>query len=356
MDVDRHEPAVLSERREAATALMWIYFLGEVTGRDIKIGVTRSSSIRDRRRAIDNAQMSDDRYVLLAGLLGPSFAEVRLGEYFAEYRASKGARREYYEPAEALIEYILWLRQQWYICHDENESNDGWPEEPPDHWLPTPQRREPRPLGNVGRLFDDQDVLAGPLAGTYWSWMPDLVPTFQDYFTPPDLVHRAGAAMGGIDLDAASHFLAHKRLHQNGVVIPEFFHVGKSAFTHDWHGRVWLNPPYGDNERWFGRAEAMLNEGRVTQLCMLSPTHAFTTQVAQSMVRRSSAAVLLSPTPAFYNPSDPTKTGTNLPHSIFYWGTRVSEFLASFNDSVGIPFELRWTGDGAPETERLVAV
>jgi hypothetical protein len=90
----------------------------------------------------------------------------------------------------------------------------------------------------------------------------------------------------------------------------------------------------------------MLDDGRVAQLCMLSPVYAFTTKVASIMVGRSSAAVLLSPTPEFFNPAEPTKTGTNLPHAIFYWGTRVDEFLTAFRD-VGIPFEPRWIGDVA---------
>jgi len=320
---------------------MWIYFLGEVTGRDVKIGVTKAAAIRERRRSVDSAQMNDDRYVLLAGVQGPRFAEDRLGEFFGDYRISKGTRREYYEPAEPLVEYILWLRQQWFVSHDENDEASVSPEEDASHWLPTAARREPRPLAHPGQLFDDHDLSGGPLARTYWSWMPDLHPTFQDYFTPPDIVRRASDAMGGIDLDAASHFIANRRFHQNGVAIGDFFHVNKSAFTHDWHGKVWLNPPYGDNERWFRRAEEMLDAGLVEQLCMLSPAHAFTTKVAQAMVRRSSAAVLLSPTPEFFNPADPTKTGTNLPHVIFYWGPRVAEFLGALGD-IGIPFEPRW--------------
>lgn len=347
--------AVLSrnETREAATALMWIYFLGEKSGRDIKIGITKAPCIRERRVTVDSAQMNSDRYVLLAGVLGPKWVEDRLSEAFAESRADKGSRREYYQPTAELVEYILWLRQQWFVVHDENVLEWDAAEEDPSRWLPGPTHRETRPESLV--LFGAHDISRGSLAETVWAWMPDPNVTYQDYFTPVDLVARASEAMGGIDLDAASHYLANKRLREAGVEIGEFFHVNKSAFGHDWHGRVWLNPPYGENERWFQRCEEMFDAGRITQLCMLSPVHAFTTRVADRMVRHSTGMILLSPTPQFFNPGEPTKTGTNLPHAIVYWGTRVNEFLASFN-GVGIPFELRWSDDGVTQTERPVAV
>ena len=80
----------------------------------------------------------------------------------------------------------------------------------------------------------------------------------QDYFTPPELVTAAAQAMGDIDLDAASHWVAN-RIHR----IPDYFDANRSALTHDWHGRVWLNPPYGDNAPWFERALKFLDSGAV---------------------------------------------------------------------------------------------
>jgi hypothetical protein len=82
-----------------------------------------------------------------------------------------------------------------------------------------------------------------------------------------------------------------------------------------------------------------MDAGRTSQLCMLSPVYVFTTGVAQPIMARSAAAVLLTPTPKFYNPGEPNKTGTNLPHAIVYWGARRREFLRAYR-KWGIPFTL----------------
>lgn len=129
--------------------------------------------------------------------------------------------------------------------------------------------------------------------------------------------------MGGIDLDAASHPIANRQ-HR----IPDYFHINRSAFEHDWYGRVWLNPPYGHNAPWFERIEQFVASGEVEQLCMLSPLWAFTTEQARPVMRLSAA-------------NEKSKTGTNQPHGVVYFGHRVDEFLAAFA-SHGIPLEVAW--------------
>ena len=102
---------------------------------------------------------------------------------------------------------------------------------------------------------------------------------------------------------------------------------------------MWLNPPYGDYLCWFERMAAEIAAGRVSQVCMISPVWAFNTQQARSYVLTAGAAVVLTPTPKFTNPSDPKKTGTNQPHAIFYWGERCRQFFDAFAD-IGVPFRL----------------
>lgn len=331
-------PAPLSE---LAGPLMWIYVFGERKGGTIKIGHTTKKRIGDRLRSVNGEQMSDESFVLLAAVRSTRTGEDIAHRYFEEYRQPRGSHKEYYDPADPVVEWVLWLRQQWFVSFNETDTWTDIYESHPDEWVPKPGRRESRPPIDPNKLVQDSQQLSGPLAGTAWDWLPDLTMSFQDYFTPPELVRAAIEAMGGIDLDAASHWIANRRLHEAGVDVGEYFHTNKSAFSHEWLDRVWLNPPYGNNDRWFKRAVEMMDSGRTRQLCMLSPVYAFTTAVAQPIMERSAATVLLVPTPKFYNPGEPNKTGTNLPHAIVYWGERRREFLGAYR-AWGIPFSYAW--------------
>jgi hypothetical protein len=330
---------------------MWIYVFGEVTGADIKIGHTKEPYVL-RRLKIVNGEANRDRYVLLAAVHSQTSGETEAKSYFTErglLREDKN-REEYFWPRDEIVEWILWLRQQWYVSFDSQDDVEDAHEEHFSSWVPQPERRTVRPPEDPSRLIQDEQR-TGHLAGTAWAWMPDMTASFQDYFTDPKIVARAIEAMGGIDGDAASHWLAQKRLRKAGVVIPEYLHTNKSAFSHEWFDRTWLNPPYGENDRWFRRAIEMIDAGKTTQLCMLSPIYVFTTGIAEEIMRRSSAAIILSPTPKFYNPAFPTgydpvtgksKDGTNLPHAIIYWGPRRQEFLSAFAGT-GIPVVVSWT-------------
>jgi hypothetical protein len=316
---------------------MWVYLLGEANGAEVvKVGRTDQPTVASRIKTINGDQHSDERFVLLAAMRGEARAERAILRYFAEHLEPRGSHREYLRAVEPVVGYVIWLRAQHFVSVDPTDTEDLVMAEDVNGWVPREDRRLPRPPDTTDALFSPHLQLSGPLAGTAWDWLPDPMASYQDYFTPPDIVARAWRAMGGIDLDAASHFLANKRLVENGIRIAEYFTRGHSAFDHDWHGRVWLNPPYGENLPWFERMGAELDSGRVTQVCMISPMWAFATVQAQPYMSRAAAMVVLSPTPKFHNPGDPTRTGTNNPHAVVYWGDNPAGFLTAFAD-VAIP-------------------
>jgi ParB family chromosome partitioning protein len=60
-----------------------------------------------------------------------------------------------------------------------------------------------------------------------------------EWHTPPEYVEVVRAVLGAIDLDPASCKVA-----QRTVKATKFFTITDDGLTKEWHGRVFLNPPY----------------------------------------------------------------------------------------------------------------
>lgn len=326
---------------------VWVYILGEKNGEDVKVGHTKERTIRKRLRDVNQAQMTANEYVLLAAVHGTTKDEECIKDYFAEFLRPKGRRKEYFWPAPPVVEYVNWLRSQWWsaIAPDADRTKAEMPD--PDHWLPDTGRAIAPPPKDALKIVQDYEDPSDELYNTPWSWLVCQKTGVQDYFTDTAIVNAARATMGDIDLDAASHPLAN-RTHR----IPDYFHTGRSAFHNDWYGRVWLNPPYGNNAPWFERIVHFVGNGAVEQLCMLSPMWAFQTQLARPVMELTSGLVLLSPTPQFWGNKNPDKTGSNLPHGVIYIGPNRARFYSAF---APFGFPMRPALDIARELEAVVA-
>lgn len=321
----------------------WVYILGAQDGHAIKIGETRQT-LRERIDTVNRTQMTDDVYHLLAAVRGSKSDETQLKRVverkLGASKIRKGHQTEYYEPCDKLIGWVNWLRAMSFSASSLDDQDVS--ESPHvEYWLPDGDLRYSAfKRSNGDHLFDPEQQLQGPLAGTYWRFLRDPQIVRQDYFTDPPIVHAASLAMDGIDCDVASHKMAQRRFLDAGIDAPrDYFTKTRSAFENDWIGSIWLNPPYGENDPWFRRYLEESARGHVRQLCMISPVHAFTTQQARLFMAQVQAMVLLSPTPPFFNPGDPNATGTNLPHCVVYCGGRASAFLDAFSE-FGIRMEL----------------
>ena len=61
-----------------------------------------------------------------------------------------------------------------------------------------------------------------------------------EWFTPPHIVEAVREVFGGaIDLDPASNLEANKIIRAE-----KFFTIEDDALSHEWHGKIFLNPPY----------------------------------------------------------------------------------------------------------------
>lgn len=61
-----------------------------------------------------------------------------------------------------------------------------------------------------------------------------------EWYTPARYIEAARQVLGGIDVDPASCAVANTT-----VQAPVWYGKETNGLTHDWPGRVWLNPPYG---------------------------------------------------------------------------------------------------------------
>ena len=86
-----------------------------------------------------------------------------------------------------------------------------------------------------------------------------------EWYTPPDFIAYARQVMGGIDLDPASHPIA-----QQWIQATTSYVVSDEGLIQPWHGRVWLNPPYGSQTAlWTDRLITEYVSGAVSAAVLL---------------------------------------------------------------------------------------
>ena len=120
----------------------------------------------------------------------------------------------------------------------------------------------------------------------------------EEWYTPREVIEAAREAMGGIDFDPASNPAANEI-----VQAAEYRTKDQDGLQGDWHGRVWMNPPW--SAKVVGQFVAKLIEqhqaGKVEQACVL--TSSITdTERWQSLVGASSVVWLPKGDLKYYGP------------------------------------------------------
>jgi ParB family transcriptional regulator, chromosome partitioning protein len=64
-----------------------------------------------------------------------------------------------------------------------------------------------------------------------------------EWFTPAEYIAAVRLVLDDIDLDPATHPIA-----QETVNAARYFTRDDDSLEQEWHGRIWLNPPYGRGE------------------------------------------------------------------------------------------------------------
>jgi len=304
------------DQRSDQTRVPVVYFDSVVvpgfrTDPVIKIG--ESENHNKRRNDLSKSKFGIEFKVEhLCVVRGTRSDEQRLLKYFERHKLEN--EEETFSPVDELVDYIRWLRDQWFVWVPDDEQClkiDELEIVDSSLWIPTPERRKPKPR-QIG-LFSEFDGLC----------LPPRELTVDDFYTPRPIVNASREAMGGIDLDPASHALANRLIQASG-----FYTSSDNGLNHEWKGRVWLNPPFSQWQLWAPKIIAEWESGRVQAMCVLCATRTLTAQYLSCIHEHCSAICILRGRIAFWG-------GLSTPspddgHAIFYFGKDTHAFLRAF--------------------------
>lgn len=149
-----------------------------------------------------------------------------------------------------------------------------------------------------------------------------------EWYTPAELIEAARAVMGGIDLDPASNAVA-----QETVRAGIYYTKENDGLEQEWHGRVWLNPPYAHPHivDFVEKLVAEVEAERVTAAILLTNS-ATDTGWFHTAARAASAICFTRGRLKFVNPRRPDEVAAPPQgQAFFYFGEDVDGFAAGFN-------------------------
>jgi hypothetical protein len=147
-----------------------------------------------------------------------------------------------------------------------------------------------------------------------------------DWYTPAKYVELARMVLGFIDTDPCSCEAA------NEVVRAETFYTAEQdGLQQEWHGCVFVNPPYGDGtvEQFAVKLLLELEQGRATQAVFLV-NNCTETKWFQTLVCHATAVCFPCGRISFWSPERPSKTPLQ-GQAILYFGNNAKRFKGVFS-------------------------
>jgi len=148
-----------------------------------------------------------------------------------------------------------------------------------------------------------------------------------EWYTPSQFIEAARLVMGGIDLDPATSETAQKIIRAD-----DYFTAETNGLVREWHGRVWLNPPYS-RELIGAFMDKLCDEfgaGRVEQAIVL--THNYTDTAWFHSAESVASAICFTRGRIPFVNSEGDKCSPTQGQAFFYVGDNVGEFTQVFTE------------------------
>jgi phage N-6-adenine-methyltransferase len=147
-----------------------------------------------------------------------------------------------------------------------------------------------------------------------------------EWFTPAEYIEAARLVLEEIDLDPATHPIA-----QETIKASHFFTRADNSLNREWHGRVWLNPPYGRGEigPFIDKLVHEIEAGHVTAAVLL--THNYTDTEWWHRAFPAMQALCFTRGRVKFIDEEGEPCAPTQGQVFFYFGPDVEEFAAVFN-------------------------
>ena len=152
-----------------------------------------------------------------------------------------------------------------------------------------------------------------------------------EWYTPKEIIEAARTVMGGIDLDPASSEIA------NNIVKAETYYTAETnGLDKDWHGNVWMNPPYA-TELIDKFVDKLVEQKDNYKQAIVLVNNATETEWFEKIVNIASVVCFPRHRVKFYKPDG--KVGAPLQgQAILYIGGASNKFTSAFS-------QLGWCAD-----------
>ena len=244
-----------------------VYFAASAQANTVKIGFT---TVQEKRWN----QHRGYGFKFYAAICGTRDNEQAIHRHFESYRVPD--TEELFYRSGDVQEYLEWLGTRAWAACTADEIDEAYPH--PGRWPWSPRHIERE--ASQPWLFR-RDLVPGlrkPLSRSQ-RILATIRSDSDEWYTPPIYVEAARDVMGGIDLDPASCPLANQLVGATAI-----FTTADDGLNYEWHGRVWLNPPYGNQkDKFVEHCIAEFTSGRVSEAVMCLNAHAVDTVWFQSL-------------------------------------------------------------------------
>jgi len=144
-------------------------------------------------------------------------------------------------------------------------------------------------------------------------------------YTPSGLIDAVRQVLGQIDLDPASTAEANKVVKAKSI-----FTKRTNGLKKDWHGRVFLNPPFDAWPSWMSKLDEEIMAGRVKQAIVVGPANI---SAFRSLFKRNGLLLIPDARPKFYDPESDELVDPPFGSLICYVGREGHRFIKVFGAS-----------------------